>query len=98
MLLPRVGSDAGIVVIFLGIWARQKIFYLLMYVHCSVWYPSGKGPVCKTAIGRFDSYPHLFRIAAGQSFFFGFVLAKPESVYIYGRWFSGGLFLCLSER
>ena len=34
-----------------------------------VWYPSGKGLVCKTIIGRFDSYPHLLKNFFGSSFF-----------------------------
>ena len=34
--------------------------YLLYIKHTFlVWYPSGKGLVCKTIIGRFDSYPLL---------------------------------------
>ena len=39
----------------------DKGIHLLYIKHTFflVWYPSGKGLVCKTIIGRFDSYPHL---------------------------------------
>lgn len=35
-----------------------------------MWYPSGKGSVCKTVIGWFDSNPHLKRIAQKAVLFF----------------------------
>lgn len=35
-----------------------------------MWYPSGKGSVCKTVIGWFDSNPHLERIAQKAVLFF----------------------------
>ena len=38
---------------------KVSIFYILNIHFFLVWYPSGKGLVCKTIIGRFDSYPHL---------------------------------------
>ena len=50
-----------------GVWrlavslSIDKGIHLLYIKHTFflVWYPSGKGLVCKTIIGRFDSYPHL---------------------------------------
>ena len=47
-----------------------------------VWYPSGKGSVCKTVIGWFNSNPHLKRTAQKAVLFFGLVMAKPQPVYI----------------
>ncbi len=45
----------------------------------SVWYPSGKGLVCKTIIGRFDSYPHLLKSFFGSSFFLPSVIHIGKS-------------------
>ena len=50
------------------------------------WYPSGKGLVCKTIIGRFDSYPLLSTegcLFLRQPFVFHPVEAKLRGVFIY---------------
>ena len=50
----------------------DKHIYLLYIKHTFflVWYPSGKGLVCKTIIGRFDSYPHLLKELPCEVLFF----------------------------
>ena len=63
----------------------DKAFYLLYIKHTffSVWYPSGKGLVCKTIIGRFDSYPHLLKELPREVLFFCLFYCLPLKA---GNW------------
>ena len=59
----------------------DKSYFFVYIEHTFLeWYPSGKGLVCKTIIGRFDSYPLLIESSKITSheviFFLDFLIAK----------------------
>ena len=63
-------------------YAIDKPLHLLYIKHTffSVWYPSGKGLVCKTIIGRFDSYPHLLKELPREVPFFSSLIERKIKI------------------